>query len=129
MKIPTTENAVILMWATNPKLKEAIELLESWGFEYKTNMVWIKDKFGTGWWVRGQHELLLLGTKGKVKTPANHLRPSSVISAKRTKHSKKPEMYEIIEKIFPRQKYLELFARNKRKGWESWGNDSAVTSR
>lgn len=127
MKIPATENAVMFMWATNPKLNDAIELLNAWGFEYKTNMVWIKDKFGTGYWCRGQHELLLIGTKGKVKTPANHLRPSSVIQAKRTKHSKKPEeLYKLIEKMFPKQKYLELFSRNKRDKWTMWGSDSAV---
>ena len=123
LKIPTEENAVIFMWATNPKLNEALELLKEWGFEYKTNMVWNKDKFGTGWWVRGQHELLLIGTKGKVRTPPVHLRPSSVIKAQRTKHSKKPEIYDMIENMFPKQKYLELFARNKRKNWESWGNE------
>ncbi len=123
IKIPTTENAVMFMWATNPKLNEALELMESWGFEYKTNMVWVKDKFGTGWWVRGQHELLLIGTKGKVKTPPAHLRPSSVIKAQRTKHSKKPEIYDILEKMFPNQKCLELFARNKRENWKSWGNE------
>jgi len=123
LKIPTTENAVIFMWATNPKLNEALELLESWGFEYKTNMVWIKDKFGTGYWVRGQHELLLIGTKGKVRIPPAHLRLSSVIKAQRTQHSKKPDIYGRIEIMFPKQKYLELFARNKRENWESWGNE------
>jgi N6-adenosine-specific RNA methylase IME4 len=122
IKVPAEKNAVMFMWATNPKLNEALELLKAWGFEYKTNMVWVKDKFGTGWWVRGQHEILLLGTKGKVKTPSHHLRPSSVINAARVGHSKKPgEIYRIIEKMFPDMKYLEMFARSERENWISWG--------
>jgi len=124
MKIPSEENSVLFLWATNPKLKEAIQVLDAWGFEYKTNICWIKDKFGTGYWVRGQHELLLIGTKGKVQTPPQHLRFSSVLKAKRTQHSKKPEeFYELIEKMFPKHSYLELFARGKRNGWESWGDE------
>lgn len=124
IKIPSEKNCVLFLWATNPKLNEALELIEAWGFEYKTNMAWIKDKFGTGYWVRGQHELLLIATKGKVKTPPKELRISSILKAKRTKHSKKPEeFYEIIEKMFPGMKYIEMFARKKRKNWVSWGNE------
>lgn len=124
LKVPSSADAVLFLWVTAPKLKEAIQVMESWGFTYKTHMVWIKDKIGTGYYFRGQHELLFVGVKGKISIPEEDDRPSSVLSAKRTKHSKKPfEVYDIIEKMYPNQKYLEMFARNTRKNWKSWGNE------
>lgn len=124
MKIPSAKDCILFLWATAPKLKEALQVLESWGFEYKTHMVWVKDKIGTGYYFRGQHELLLVGRKGSISIPEEKDRPSSVLEAPRTKHSKKPEkIYFIIEKMYPDQKYLELFARNERKNWKSWGDE------
>ena len=124
MKVPTEEDSVLFLWATAPKLKEALEVMEAWGFEYKTCAVWDKEIIGMGYWFRGQHELLLVGTKGKVKPPKPELRLSSMIKSKRGKHSKKPlETHEMIETMFPKQTYLELFARSKREGWTSWGNE------
>jgi N6-adenosine-specific RNA methylase IME4/ParB-like chromosome segregation protein Spo0J len=124
LKVPSAEDAVLFLWATAPKLKEAIRVMQEWGFLYKTNMVWIKDKIGTGYYVRGQHELLLIGIKGNIGVPQESNRPSSIIKANRLMHSKKPtETYDIIERMYPNQKYLELFARNKRSKWESWGNE------
>lgn len=123
LKIPSAENCILFLWATNPKLKEALELMEYWGFTYKTNLVWCKDRIGTGLYVRGKHELLLIGKKGEFHVPPGRDRPESTIFAKRGKHSEKPKVvYEIIEKMFPNRKYLELFARNKQTGWKSWGN-------
>ncbi len=124
MEIPSSKNSILLLWATAPKLKEAFEVIESWGFEYKTCAVWDKEIIGMGYWFRGQHEILLLATKGKVSPPIPKNRFSSVLKSKRGKHSKKPEeFYNIIETMFPNYKYLELFARNKRKNWISWGNE------
>lgn len=124
MNIPTEANAVLLLWTTAPKLREAFEVIDAWGFEYKTCAVWDKEIIGMGYWFRGQHEILLLATKGKVKTPEPKNRFSSVIKSRRTNHSKKPEVvYKIIEKMFPHSKYLELFARNKRDKWVSWGDE------
>lgn len=124
MKIPSEKDSVLLLWATAPKLKEALEVMESWGFEYKSCAIWDKEIIGMGYWFRGQHELLLVGIKGKVKPPKEKDRISSVIKIKRKKHSEKPkEFYDIIEKMFPNEKYLELFARSKRKNWISWGNE------
>jgi len=124
MEIPTEQNAILLLWATAPKLKEAIEVMDFWGFEYKTCAVWDKEIIGMGYWFRGQHELLLVGTKGKVHPPKEKDRISSVLKYRRTKHSKKPEeLYDLIENMYPDGKYLELFARNKRKNWTSWGNE------
>jgi N6-adenosine-specific RNA methylase IME4 len=98
--------------------------MQKWGFEYKTNLVWVKDKIGTGYYLRGQHELLLIGIKGKIGVPNEADRVSSVLIAPRNEHSQKPqEVYNIIEKMYPNCKYIELFARNKHEGWESWGNE------
>jgi len=126
LKIPSAKDAVLFLWATNPKLQEALEVMKAWGFEYKTNLVWVKDKFGNGYYFRGQHELLLLGIKGKIGTPFDSDRPSSVLNAKREEHSKKPrEVYGLIEKMYPNRKYLELFARgNNGENWTAWGNQN-----
>jgi len=122
------ENSVLFLWATNPLLKEALQVCEGWGFEYKTNIVWIKDKAGQGFYVKGQHELLLIGVRGSFR-PDDSLYIRSVVEAKREKHSKKPDIfYEIIEKMYPDGGYLELFARNKsgekkRSKWKVWGDE------
>ncbi len=122
LKIPTAKDAVLFLWATNPKLPVALEVVKAWGFEYKTNLVWVKDKIGTGYYVRGQHELLLICTKGKIPPPIEENRFPSVLFAPRKEHSAKPdEVYEIIEAMYPNRRYLELFARNKRENWTSWG--------
>jgi len=124
MKIPSSNNCVLFMWGTAPKLPEALKVIEAWGFTYKTNMVWIKDKIGTGYYFRGKHELLLVAVKGNPLIPEEKDRPESVLVAPRTIHSKKPEqVYSIIERMYPNCKYLELFARNTRKGWTAWGNE------
>jgi len=78
-----------------------------------------------GYYFRGQHELLLIGTKGNISPPQPENRRSSVISVPRTKHSKKPEcVYRMIEKMYPHGVYLELFARSKySENWDVWGNE------
>jgi N6-adenosine-specific RNA methylase IME4 len=117
------DDCVLFIWATNPKLIEALRVIESWGFEYKTNMVWVKDKIGMGYYARQQHELLLIATKGALPVSEPGNRVSSVIEAKRGEHSKKPDcVYEIIERMYPDYSKVELFARGNRVGWEVWGN-------
>jgi N6-adenosine-specific RNA methylase IME4 len=88
-------------------------------------MVWTKPQMGLGWWVRQQHEILLIGTKGTPATPLPADRPRSVLSAPRRRHSQKPdEMYHLIDRMFPHlTDRLEMFARNTRPGWTSWGNE------
>jgi N6-adenosine-specific RNA methylase IME4 len=122
LNIPAAKDAVLFLWATSPKLKDALRVMESWGFDYRTSAVWVKDNFGTGYYFREKHELLLVGKKGKMPAPDEENRPISVIEAPRKEHSKKPDMvYELIEKMYPGRKYLELFARGVRKGWVQWG--------
>ena len=122
--VPSADNSVLYLWATAPKLKESLAVMESWGFEYKTHGIWDKEIIGMGYWWRGQHELLLIGTKGKFSPPPENKRVSSIIKHRRGKHSKKPEeVYRLIERMFPNKTKIELFARNLRKGWISWGYD------
>ena len=126
LKIPSAENAVLFLWVTNPLLEDALRVVSAWGFEYKTNMVWIKNRAGQGFYVKGQHELLFICVKGNFR-PDDSIYIKSVLESEREKHSKKPEkFYNIIETLYPKGKYLELFARNKRSGWQSWGNDENV---
>ena len=121
----STPDAVLFMWATNPKLREALAAVSAWGFTYKTNMCWDKGKIGMGYYARQQHELLLIATRGAPPTPEPKNRPPSVIRAKRSEHSKKPaEVYSIIEAMYPEYKKIELFSRNRREGWAAWGNQA-----
>lgn len=121
----STSDSILFMWATSPKLSESLEVIKSWGFEYRTCAVWDKKKIGMGYYFRQQHELLLIATKGSIPVPPPHARPSSVVSIDRSKHSEKPdEFYEIIEAMYPDLPKIELFSRNKREGWEVWGNQS-----
>jgi len=118
------EDAALLLWSTNAFLETALKLIHDWGFTYKTCFVWVKDRIGVGFWLRNQHELLLLGVKGHFPSPADEDRQPSVIEAPYTEHSSKPEVvYGIIEKMWPRRRYLELYARNTHPGWASWGNE------
>ncbi|MFH1997650.1 MAG: MT-A70 family methyltransferase [Patescibacteria group bacterium] len=123
IKFKTTENAILFMWVTSPMLEEGLKLVNGWGFQYKTNFVWIKKNHTAGFYVFGQHELLLIAVKGNKMLPTGE-KFKSIITGDNNKHSKKPEsVYEIIEKMYPNHKYLELFARNTREKWESFGNE------
>jgi len=119
------DDAVLFLWATSPKLVEAMRVIEAWGFTYTTCMVWHKDKIGMGYYARQKHELLLIAICGRPDVPPTDARPESVIQAARTEHSKKPDVfYEVIEKMYPQAKKLELFCRSPRKGWTAWGNEA-----
>jgi N6-adenosine-specific RNA methylase IME4 len=119
------DDCVMFMWATSPKLAEAFEVLDAWGFSYRTCAVWDKQKIGMGYYFRQQHELLLIAVKGQPPTPSPADRPSSVFSYPRGNHSAKPhEVYEIIEAMYPTLPKIEMFCRTPREGWGVWGNQS-----
>ena len=121
------DDCVLFMWATSPKLAEAFEVLNAWGFEYRTCAVWDKQKIGMGYYFRQQHELLLVAVRGQPLTPAPANRPSSVLSFPRGEHSAKPvEVYELIEAMYPELPKLEMFCRSPRDGWGAWGNQAAA---
>lgn len=127
IKLPVTHDAALFLWATPPMIREALEIVDAWGFQYKTHAVWVKDKIGLGNYFRSQHELLLVALKGEMKCPAQENRPPSVFESPRENHSQKPNLvYALIEQMYPGMKYLELFARDneERKGWNFWGNES-----
>lgn len=120
----TSRDSILFLWATSPKLKEAMQVMEAWGFEYKTHAIWDKEVIGMGYWFRGQHELLLVGTKGSPGATPQDFRVSSVFKEKRSKHSVKPLcVYEWIEKAFAHKSKLEMYCRSPRKNWAAWGNE------
>jgi len=120
------DEAHLYLWTTHSHLQEGLDIINEWGFDYKTVLVWDKktkhgkDAFGLGHYFRESRELCLFSTKNGLKTRCNGTR--DIFSAKMPeRHSGKPDkMYEIIEKnSYP--PYLELFATKKRKGWDAWG--------
>ena len=123
------EDCVLYLWATAPKLLEALEVMTAWGFTYKSQFVWVKDKLGMGYWARNQHELLLVGTKGNFPPPEPSLRKSSVINEARVEHSVKPiSVVEMIETQYPNVAKIEMFSRSQRDGWDTFGNESTETN-
>lgn len=111
----------LFMWVTNNFLKDGLDVMESWGFRYITNIVWAKNSFGLGYYFRGQHEICLFGVKGKLKPKVRN--ESSLVFAKKDKHSKKPlQFYKKITNVSHSPR-IELFARQKIDGWDSWGNE------
>lgn len=121
------DDSIVFMWTTSPKLEESFKVMSAWGFTYRTCAVWDKEVIGMGYYFRQQHELLLVGTKGNLPTPAPSDRVSSVIREKRGVHSAKPQViYEIIESMYQELPKIELFCRSPKQGWDVWGNQSNV---
>ena len=122
--------AVLYLWATAPCLPQALEVMRAWGFSYKSQLIWDKERPGLGYWSRNRHELLLIGTCGIVPPPHEGLRIESIVQIKRSsKHSEKPAQFtRIIESYHPNAaRKLELFARGTaRAGWDAWGNEAEV---
>ena len=124
LEVPASKDSILFLWSTTTKIDWAIKVIEAWGFIFKTSMVWVKNKIGCGYYVRNQHELVLIATKGQIGTPTPATRPNSVFYADRKEHSEKPTiLYELIEQMYPNGKYLELFAREARENWVCWGNE------
>jgi N6-adenosine-specific RNA methylase IME4 len=126
------QDCVLALWATYPMMPHALLVMAAWGFDYKSQLVWYKrtadekPALGTGYWFRDSHELLLLGTRGKVVAPAQGQQRRSVLEAKRGEHSKKPdEFYRLIETWYPNVPRIELNARVARPGWAVWGDEVA----
>jgi len=133
LSIPAAAEAVLFMWATSPKLAEAMQVIAAWGFTYRTCAVWDKDRIGMGYYFRQQHELLLVGARGAMAVPEPSDRPPSVFRIRRDEaHSQKPDqVYAMLEQMYPTfgdADRVELFARAPRDGWSAWGNDPAVAS-
>ncbi|HZQ45793.1 MAG TPA: MT-A70 family methyltransferase [Verrucomicrobiae bacterium] len=128
----TAETAHLYLWVPNALLPEGIEVMRSWGFTYKTNVVWHKirkdggsDGRGVGFYFRNVTELVLFGVKGKnARTLSPGRRQVNYVKSQKREHSRKPdELYTLIEACSPGP-YLELFARGTRKNWLAWGNQA-----
>ena len=118
-------DCILFMWATSPHLDQAIELLKEWGFKWATiGFVWNKCRVNPGFYTMSQCEICLIGKKGKIPQPRGARNIRQLVNWPREKHSKKPdEVRNRIEKMFPTQRKIELFARNKNDGWDIWGNE------
>jgi len=130
MALPVREllkpDAIVYLWATGAMMPHALATMEAWGIAYKTSFVWRKVtpngkvRLGTGRWAQSGHELVLLGTVGK---PRCYLMPS-IFDGIAREHSRKPdEFYDKVAKKTPGLRRADLFAREKREGWDSWGDE------
>ena len=127
LTIPAADDSVLFMWATSPKLTEALAVMDAWGFTYRTSMVWVKDRIGMGYYARQRHEFLLIGKRGNLPVPEPPDRPDSVIEAPLGRHSEKPSIVaETIANMYPHLPKVELFSRQARLGWDAWGNEAAA---
>lgn len=130
--VPAADDSVLFLWATSPKLAEAMRVIEAWRFTYRTCAVWDKEQIGMGYYFRQQHELLLVAARGSLPVPEPSVRPSSVLRVKRGRHSEKPEQaYELLESMYPyftKRERIELFSRRARPGWAAWSNEPAVVA-
>lgn len=119
------DDCLLFMWATWPHLDQAIQLGINWGFKYvHTPFIWHKLKTNPGYYTLTQTEPVLCFKRGRIPQPRGTRNERQVIEVERTRHSAKPqEAYTRIERMFPTQRKLELFARQQRTGWDVWGNE------
>lgn len=123
-------DCVLFLWATFPMIREALETIRAWGFEYKTAaFVWVKKNrrsdswfMGLGNWTRSNTEICLLATRGRPKRVSASVR-SLVISHIGRHSAKPPEVRESIVRLMGDVNRIELFARERAEGWDAWGNE------
>ncbi len=119
----------LYLWVPNALVLEGLQVMEHWGFTYKTNLVWFKirkdggpDGRGVGFYFRNVTELVLFGVRGSMRTLKPGRTQVNLLSTRKREHSRKPdEFYPLVERCSPGP-YLELFARYPRPGWSTWGN-------
>jgi len=123
--------AHLYLWVPNALLPEGLEVMKTWGFKYKSNIIWHKvrkdggpDGRGVGFYFRNTTEIILFGVRGSMRTLAPGRRQVNIIRTMKREHSRKPdELYDIIQDCSPGP-CLELFARGARQGWTAWGNEA-----
>lgn len=134
---PFTRDAVLFLWVTTNRLHHGMQVLEAWGFEYKSAITWDKVHIGMGRLVRDRTEHLLIGTRGTISlAPEMGIQPESLYSEAKTEHSRKPVWFaEQIDRLYPDLPKLELFQRRASLAegdvrlngkWEFWGNEAGV---
>ena len=120
----------LYLWVPNALLREGLEVMAAWGFQYKTNLIWHKirkdggpDGRGVGFYFRNTTEMVLFGVRGQLRTLTSGRTQVNIIKTQKREHSRKPdELYTIIEACSPGP-FLELFARGQRVDWDQWGNE------
>ena len=126
----SNNDCILFLWVIDPMLPEAMEVIKKWGFKFKTvAFTWVKENkksegyfTGLGYWTRANPEMCLLATKGKPKRISKAVR--QLIISKRQEHSKKPdEVRDRIVELCGDLPRIELFARQKVKGWDCWGDE------
>lgn len=129
------DDACLFMWVVWPTMPQALDLIDAWGFKYKTcAFAWLKAdpyrlwaleedvRMGLGYWTRANSEVCLLATRGSVKRKDNSVRQGIIEPIRQ--HSRKPDcVHERVQKLVDGP-YLELFARQSRPGWTTWGNQA-----
>ena len=124
------KEAHLYLWVTNPKLPFAFQLLDAWGFEYKTLLTWVKTKQdgsvhggGMGWFFRGATEHVIFATRGGIGIPSE-LRKPNVILATTSGHSRKPtEFYDLLRGIYPpEERMIDMYARCRHHRFDAWGD-------
>lgn len=124
----------LYLWVPNALLSEVMEVMNAWGYQYKTNLIWHKirkdggpDGRGVGFYFRNVTEVILFGVRGKgARTLPPGRSQVNFLATRKREHSRKPdELYDIIEACSPGPR-LELFARGGRPGWEAWGNQAEI---
>ena len=121
IQLPLMKDSIVFLWTTHKFLPDALEILKEWNLEYKATLVWNKEKMGMGAWFRMQCEFCLVGIKGKPYWENTKYR--DILNEPRREHSRKPDsFFSMVEEITLGRR-LEYFSREKRKGWEVFGND------
>lgn len=118
------QDAALFIWVTSPKLNQVWDIIDAWGFDYKTSFVWDKIKHNFGYYNSVRHEFLLICGRGKSTPDVKELFDSVQSIERSDNHSEKPEEFRnIIDTLYPTGKRIELFARTKAEGWDTWGNE------
>lgn len=121
----TERDALLFLWVTSPLLPDGLQVLASWGFAFATvAFVWDKQATNPGYYTMSSTELCLVGKQGRIPQPRGARNERQFVSEHRGRHSAKPaEVRARIERMFPTQRRVELFSRERVAGWEAWGNE------
>lgn len=131
VRLLAARDCMLVMWTTGPFLVESIDILRAWGFRYSTFGSWAKTDegggpaVGTGYYWRSSAEAWLVGTKGSPGRWRGFAIPNSIIAPRREHSRKPPRLHEDLETAYPDRTKCELFARQRRAGWDVWGNQTS----
>lgn len=128
----SADTSHLYLWVPNALLLEGLKVMEAWGFQYKTNIIWHKvrkdggpDGRGVGFYFRNVTEMVLFGVRGKnARTLAAGRRQVNFLATRKREHSRKPDEFYALAEACSSGPFLELFARGTRKGWATWGNQA-----